>query len=247
ADPPAQLAAFDGPVPETGADPVAVVEELARAADPGLTAMSGGRFFGWVIGGTLPAALAADWLTPTRDQNAGRAEGTPAAAAVERVALRWVLELLDLPRTCSGALVTGAQMANFVGLCAGRDQVLASAGWDVAADGLFGAPPIQIVVGAERHNTLDRALRFLGLGGRRALAVDVDGGGRMRPDALAAVLAGLDGPTIVCAQVGNVNGGGIDPMAEIANVVDGLRARLRPGAVWLHVDGAFGLWARATP
>ncbi|HKA86343.1 MAG TPA: pyridoxal-dependent decarboxylase [Haliangiales bacterium] len=245
-DPAALLAAFDAPVPDGPSDPLAVIEHLAAAADPGLTAMPSGRFFGWVIGAALPAAVAADWLTSVWDQNAGSAEGTPAAAVVEQVALRWIVELLDLPRGCSGALVTGAQMANFVGIAAARDRVLAAAGWDVADDGLIGAPPVRVLVGAERHNTVDRAMRFLGLGGRRVVVVDADADGRMRADALRRALAAGGGPTIVCAQVGNVNGGGIDPMPAIADAVDAARARLAPGEVWLHVDGAFGLWARAS-
>jgi glutamate/tyrosine decarboxylase-like PLP-dependent enzyme len=246
ADPESLLAAFDGPVPDGPTDPVTVIERLAADAEPGLTAMPSGRFFGWVIGGALPAAVAADWLTSVWDQNAGSAEGTPAAAVVEQVALRWVVELLDLPRGCSGALVTGAQMANFVGIATGRDRVLAAVGWDVEAEGLIGAPPVRVIVGAERHNTVDRAIRFLGLGGRRVEVVDADADGRMRPEALRRALAGSDVPTIVCAQVGNVNGGAVDPMPAIADAVDAARARLPSGSVWLHVDGAFGLWARAS-
>jgi glutamate/tyrosine decarboxylase-like PLP-dependent enzyme len=240
--PGALLAAFERPVPDEPSDPIAVVDELARLADPGLTAMPGGRFFGWVIGGGLPAAVAADWLTTVWDQNAGSAEGTPAAAAVEQVALRWVAELLELP-AASGVLVTGAQMASFVGLAAARSEVLRAAGWDVEADGLTGAPPVRVIVGAERHNTIDKALRLLGFGTRRLVVVEADGDGAMRPDALAAALAG-GGPTIVCAQAGNVNGGAFDPMPAIADAVDAARAR---GPVWLHLDGAFGLWARVSP
>ncbi len=242
----ALLAAFDEPVPDGPSDPLAVIEHLAATADPGLTAMPSGRFFGWVIGAALPAAVAADWLTSVWDQNAGSAEGTPAAAVVEQVALRWIVELLDLPRGCSGALVTGAQMANFVGLATGRDQVLVAAGWDVAEEGLVGAPPVRVLVGAQRHNTVDRAIRLLGLGGRRVVVVDADSEGRMRADALRQALAAGSGPTIVVAQVGNVNAGGIDPMPAVADAVDAARARLAPGTVWLHVDGAFGLWARAS-
>src|SRR5262249_6915920 len=245
-DPAALLAAFDAPVPDGPSDPLAVIEHLAAAADPGLTAMPSGRFFGWVIGAALPAAGPAHWLTSGWGQKPGGAEGPPAPAVVEQVALRGIVELLDLPRGCSGALVTGAQMANFVGIAAARDRVLAAAGWDVADDGLIGAPPVRVLVGAERHNTVDRAMRFLGLGGRRVVVVDADADGRMRADALRRALAAGGGPTIVCAQVGNVNGGGIDPMPAIADAVDAARARLAPGEVWLHVDGAFGLWARAS-
>jgi glutamate/tyrosine decarboxylase-like PLP-dependent enzyme len=242
--PEAMLAAFDRPVPDGETAPTEVIDELVRLADPGITAMGSGRFFGWVIGAGLPAAVGADWLTTAWDQNTGSAEATPAAAVSEQVALRWVVELLGLPAHTSGALVTGAQMANFVGLAAGRHRVLAGAGWDVEADGLFGAPPIRVVVGEERHDTLVRAARFLGLGERRLTVVPSDERGCMRADRLRETLAQADGPTIVCAQVGNVNGGGIDPVAEIADAVDELRARV---PTWWHVDGAFGLWGRVLP
>jgi len=216
------------------------------AVDPGLTAMPSGRFFGWVIGGALPAALAADWLTSAWDQNAGSATGTPAAAAVERVVIRWILELLDLPRGASGGLVTGAQMANFVGLVTARDHLLRAGGWDVGLEGLAGAPPLRVVVGEERHNTVDKALRLLGFGARQLTVVPVDGAGRMRSDALARELAATEAPAIVCAQVGHVSGGAVDPLVPIADAVDALRRRRGPQAAWLHVDGAFGLWARAS-
>ncbi len=241
----ALLAEIDRPVPDHPTPPIEVLDELVRIAEPGLTAMPAGRFFGWVIGGAVPAALAADWLTSVWDQNAGSAEGTPAAAAVEQVAIRWVLELLDLPRQASAALVTGAQMANFVCLAAARDRVLQAVGWDVESHGLAGAPRVRVVVGAERHDTLDRALRFLGFG-TASVVVEVDAEGRMRPAALGRELAASELPTIVCMQVGNVNGGAIDPVEEIVDAVERLRRRLPRGAVWLHVDGAFGLWARAS-
>jgi aromatic-L-amino-acid decarboxylase len=237
--------ALDRPVPAHAADPRAVIDELAAAVEPGLTAMPSGRFFGWVIGGSLPAALAADWLTSVWDQNAGSSEGTPAAAAIEQVALRWVAELLEVPAT-SGVLVTGATMASFVGLAVARSRVLGAVGWDVEADGLIGAPPVRVIVGAERHGTIDKALRLLGFGARRLVVVAADREGRMDADGLAAALAG-GGPAIVCAQSGNVNGGAFDPMPAIADAVDSARARLGDDAVWLHVDGAFGLWARVAP
>jgi len=240
------LAAIDEPLREHGLPAGDVVRTLARAADPGLNAMPSGRFFGWVIGGGLPAAVAADWLTSAWDQNSGMAPPTPAAAAFEQVALRWIVELLELPATCSSALVTGAQMANTTCLAAARNRVLASAGHDVESEGLIGAPRVSIVVSAERHDTVLRALRLLGLGAGRALAVATDARGAMRPDALRAVLAPLSGPTIVCAQIGNVNTGAIDPMPAICDAVDELRARAGQRAVWLHADGAFGLWARAS-
>ena len=242
AGPAALLATFDRPVPEEGCAPRAVIEELVRGADPGLTAMPHGRFFGWVIGGGVPSAVAADWLTTVWDQNAGSAEGTPAAAVIEQVALRWVAELLALP-AASAVLVTGAQMASFVGLAIGRGEVLRRAGWDVEADGLAGAPPVRVVVGAERHGTIDKALRLLGFGTRQLVVVDADAEGRMIPAALARALAG-DAPALVCAQAGNVNGGAFDPMPAIAEVVADARAR---APIWLHLDGAFGLWARVAP
>ncbi len=236
----AMLAAFDRPLANEGADPVAVIDELARTADAGLTAMPSGRFFGWVIGGGLPSAIAADWLTSVWDQNTGSGDGTPAAAAVEHVALRWVADLLELPAG-SGALVTGAQMASFVGLAVARAEVLRGVGWDLEADGLTGAPPIEVVVGAERHGTIDRALRMLGFGTRQVRIVEADREGRLRADQLQ--LSG-DGPLIVCAQAGNVNGGSFDPLVAIGEQVADAKQR-RP--VWLHLDGAFGLWARVAP
>ncbi len=234
------------PVPEQPTPPERVIDELVAAVDAGLTAMPSGRFFGWVIGGGLPSAVAADWLTAVWDQNAGSAEGTPAAAAVEQVALAWTLELLDLPRAATGALVTGAQMANTVCLAAARNRVLAALGCDVEAHGLFGAPELHVVVGEERHQTVDRSLRLLGLGQRRLRVVPADEQGRLRPDALGEVLTGLEPPVIICAQAGNVSTGALDPMTPIADAVDRLRSRSPAGAVWLHVDGAFGLWARAS-
>lgn len=241
----ALLAAFDRPVPDDGRDPRAVVAELARDADPGLTAMPSGRFFGWVIGGGVPAAVAADWLTTVWDQNAGSAEGTPAAAVVEQVALRWVAELLELPAT-SAALVTGATMASFTGLAVGRSEVLRAAGWDAEEDGVWGAPAVRVVVGAERHGTIDKALRLLGVGARRLEVVEADAQGRIDAAALDRTLrAGPAGaPVIVCAQAGNVNGGAFDPLVELADVLAAARTR---GPVWAHLDGAFGLWARACP
>jgi glutamate/tyrosine decarboxylase-like PLP-dependent enzyme len=194
----------------------------------------------------LPAALAADWLTCAWDQNAGMTAGTPAAAAFEEIALRWVLELLQLPASCSSALVTGAQMANTTCLAAARNSVLSAVGHDVEARGLIGAPMINLVVGAERHDTIVRALRLLGLGASTAVMVAADERGAMRADALADVLQTLSGPTIVCAQIGNVNTGAIDPMGSVCDAVDALRARVGQQAVWLHADAAFGLWARAS-
>jgi glutamate/tyrosine decarboxylase-like PLP-dependent enzyme len=238
--PEAMMAALDRPLPENPSEPQTVIEDLVRAVEPGLTMMPSGRFFGWVIGGGLPSAVAADWLTSVWDQNAGSADGTPAAAVIEHVVLRWVAELLELP-AASGALVTGAQMATFVGLAAARAEVLRATGWDVDVEGIHGAPVIDVVVGAERHGTIDRALRMLGFGTRHVRVIEADRMGRMRVDRLD--LAG-GRPLIVCAQLGNVNGGGCDSLVELDEHVARAREH-RP--VWLHVDGAFGLWARVAP
>jgi glutamate/tyrosine decarboxylase-like PLP-dependent enzyme len=236
------LAALDRPMPEGPSEPRAVLEELVRSVDPGITGSQSGRFFGWVIGGGLPSAVAADWLTSVWDQNATSGDGTPAASAIEQVAIGWVAELLELP-AASGALVTGGQMANFVGLGLARDEVLRLAGWELERDGLAGSPPITVIAGAERHGTVDRALRMLGIGTRQLRVVEVDREGQIRGDAMADALAG-DGPALVCAQAGNVNGGGFDPLPAIAEHVARARAH-RP--LWYHLDGAFGLWARVAP
>jgi len=229
-----------GPLPERPTDPQEVMAHLAAAADPGVIAIPGGRYFGFVIGGAVPAALAADWLSAVWDQNAGLYVGGPSAAVVEEVAGAWVAELLRLPDDVAFGFVTGGQMANFTALGAARHAVLERAGWDVEERGLIGAPPVHVVVGEERHTTIDRALRFLGLGTACVVPVAVDGEGRLRPESLRSALERLDGPTIVCAQAGNVNTGACDPFEEIADVVE------HAGA-WLHVDGAFGLWAAVSP
>jgi aromatic-L-amino-acid decarboxylase len=219
----------------------AVIEDLVREALPGLTAINSPRFFGFVMGGTHPAGLAADWLATAWDQNTGLAAPTPATAAFEEVAGAWLLDLLGLPPTASFALVTGCQMAHVTGLAAARHRVLADAGHDVERDGLVGAPPIRVFAGAERHVSVDRALRLLGLGTGSVEPVAVDAVGALRPDALADALAAHDGrPAIVVAQVGNVNGGGIDPMEDVCAIA-------RAAGAWVHVDGAFGLWAAASP
>jgi glutamate/tyrosine decarboxylase-like PLP-dependent enzyme len=233
-------AALGGELPAAGEDPLRVVEHLARAADAGTVASAGPRYFGFVVGGSLPAAVAADWLVTVWDQDAGLYVLGPAAAVAEDVAAEWILDLLGLPRSASVGFVTGGQMANFTGLAAGRHAVLAAAGWDVEEQGLTGAPPVSVVVGEEAHVTIFASLRMLGLGTGRAVAVKADGQGRMRPDALADALARLPGPTIVCAQAGNVNSGGFDPLDEIA-------ALAHARGAWVHVDGAFGLWAAAAP
>jgi glutamate/tyrosine decarboxylase-like PLP-dependent enzyme len=232
--------ALGGDLGDQGVPARQVVDDLARAADPGLIPSAGPRFFGFVVGGSLPAALAADWLTSAWDQNAGLYVLSPAASVVEEIASRWLLDLLGLPSTASVGFVTGCQMANFVGLAAGRHAVLARAGWNVPEDGLQEAPRLNVVVGEEAHITIFSSLNLLGLGARRARRVATDGQGRLRPDALRRELASLDGPTLVCAQAGNVNTGAFDPLEEIAAVT-------RERGAWLHVDGAFGLWAAASP
>ena len=234
--------ALGGPLPEAGTDPYAVIEELLAGAEPGVVAMPSPRFFGWVIGGVLPAALGADWLTSVWDQNAGLLASSPAAAGAERVASGWLCELLGLPTEAAVGFVTGGMMANFTCLAAARNSVLRQVGWDVETDGLLGAPPVRVLVGRERHDTIDLALRYLGLGAGRSVEVDVDDQGRIQLDALAAALesGSEDGAAIVCLQAGNVHSGAFDPFAEAISIAH------RHGA-WVHVDGAFGLWAAASP
>jgi glutamate/tyrosine decarboxylase-like PLP-dependent enzyme len=232
--------ALGGPVPNRPMEPREVVADLVAAADPGVVASGSGRFFGFVIGGANPAALAADWLTSAWDQNAGLYVLGPAASVVEEVAGEWLAELFGLPVGMSVGFVTGAQMANFTGLAAALHEVLRRAGWDLAAGGLWGAPRVRVLAGAGRHGTIDRALRFLGVGTSAIVEVDADRQGRMQPAALAAALQQGSGPAIVCAQVGNVNSGAIDPVGEICTIAHEHDA-------WVHVDGAFGLWAGASP
>jgi hypothetical protein len=196
-----------GPLPEEGEDPIAVIERLAEAADPGLVASEGPRYFGFVVGASYPAAVAADWLTSAWDQNAGLYALSPAAAVAEEVAANWLVDLFGLPPGTSCGFTTGATMANFTALAAARHALLRSAGWDVEESGLFGAPPINVVVGDEAHVTIFASLQMLGLGRSRVRRVASDEQGRMRPEALRETLAPLDGPTIVCAQAGNVNTG----------------------------------------
>jgi glutamate/tyrosine decarboxylase-like PLP-dependent enzyme len=232
--------ALGGPLPQHPTDPQEVIAHLAKGVEDGLLPSGSGRFFGFVFGGATPAALAADWLTTAWDQNAGLYAAAPAAAVVEEVAASWLVELFGLPTNTSVGFVTGAQMANFTGLAAARHDVLRRAGWDVERDGLIGAPKVRVLAGAERHDTVDRALRFLGLGTSCIEPIAVDNQGRMRADALAEALAPADGPTIVCAQVGNVNTGAIDPIQEICELAHAAGA-------WVHVDAAFGLWAAVSP
>jgi glutamate/tyrosine decarboxylase-like PLP-dependent enzyme len=234
-------AALGGPLPVSGEDPLEVIETLARRAEPGLVGSAGPRYFGFVVGGGVPAALAADWLASAWDQNAVMFALSPAAAVVEEVAAAWLLDVFGLPESCSVGFVTGATMANFTALAAGRHALLARAGWNVEDDGLVGAPPIAVVVGEEAHVTILASLQMLGLGRARVHRVATDGQGRMRVEALRETFGRIDGPTLVCAQAGNVNTGAFDPLAEIVAAV-----RELPDA-WLHVDGAFGLWAAAVP
>ena len=230
-----------GPVPASGMDASRVVEELAEAVNPGLVASAGPRYFGFVIGGSLPAAVAADWLTAAWDQNGVLHAASPAAAAAEQVAGEWMLDLLGLPREASFGLPTGAGLGNAVGIAAGRHAVLAREGWDVEARGLYGSPEISVVLGDEAHATILTALQYLGLGRDRVVRVAADEQGRMRAGELGRTLAGLSGPVLVLAQAGNVNTGAFDPMPGIADAVAAHRN------AWLHVDGAFGLWAATSP
>ena len=217
-----------------------VIEELVAAADPGVVGTQSPRYFGFVIGGALDAAIAADWLTSVWDQNGAGYLGGPSAAVAEEVACEWLLDVLGLPGDAGLGLTTGCQMAHFTCLAAARHRALAAAGWDVEADGLFGAPPIRVLVGAKAHTTVFAALRMLGLGSRRVELVPADDEGRMRAPELARLLPSGDGPALVIAQVGEVNTGAIDDMPVIARLA-------REHNAWCHVDGAFGLWAAASP
>ena len=225
-------------LPDGPTDAADVVDLLAEACEPGLTAMPAGRFFGFVIGGTHPAAMAADWLTSAWDQNAGMRSVTPAHSAVEDVAGEWILDLLGLPAGAAVGFATGGTMANFTGLAAGRDALLARAGWDVASRGLVGSPGMRVLVGAEVHSSVDLVLRYLGLGAPQQVAAD--GEGRIEVAALAEALsAGDDRPTIVVLQAGNLHSGAFDPFSEAIAVA-------HEHGAWVHIDGAFGLFAGAS-
>lgn len=232
----ARLDELGGPLPEEPTSAADVLALLDDAASPATVASAGRRYFGFVTGGALPATVAASWLATAWDQNCFTATMSPAVAAIEQVALGWLLEVLGLPRDAGGAFVTGATMANLAGLAAARRAVLARAGWDVDEDGLQGGPRVRVVIGAEAHSTLRKALGILGLGRSAVHVVPVDEQGRLRADALPD----LDGPTIVCIQAGNVNSGAFDPAAEVC-------AAAHAAGAWVHVDGAFGLWAAACP
>ena len=230
-----KLATLDQPLNDSPIPPEQVISRLDEICSPATMAMAGPRFFGFVIGGALPVTLAANWLAGAWDQNSGLFTPTPATAQLEQVALNWLLDLFKFPRDCGGAFVTGATMANFSALAAARHALLKRAGWNVEADGLFGAPPITVVVGEEAHPTLFKSLGLLGLGRNRVVRVPVDSQGRMRADAVPS----LPGPTILCVQAGNVNTGACDPFPEICE-------RAHADGAWVHVDGAFGLWAPAS-
>lgn len=232
----AGLASFDESLPEESCDPLEVLALLDNVGSPATVTSAGGRYFGFVIGGTLPAALAANWMAGAWDQNAGLKAASPTAAKLEQVAQRWLLDILGLPKDAGIGFVSGATMANFSGLAAARHAILKKAGWDVEAHGLFGAPPITVIVGDEVHVSLLKALNLLGLGRERVVRVPVDNQGRIMVNAIPRI----SGPTIVCIQAGNVNSGAFDPASEICRIAHEADA-------WVHVDGAFGLWAAAAP
>jgi len=227
---------FVEPLPENGTSDEEILALLDEVGSPATVAMAGPRFFGFVIGGSMPISVATNWLTTAWDQNVVMHEVTPATATLEQVALDWLVDVLGLPHGTGGGFVTGATVANFTALAAARHRVFADAGWDVEAEGLIGAPPLTVIVGEEAHPTLFKSLGMLGLGRERVVRIPVDGQGRM----IAAELPEIDGPTIVCTQAGNINTGAFDPIGEICGAV-------RPSGAWVHVDGAFGLWAAASP
>jgi len=231
----AALSAFERPLPDAPQDPLATLAELDAIGSPATMAMAGPRFFGFVIGGALPVTVASNWLSVAWDQNTGLHAPSPGTATLERIALDWLVDLFGMPKGTGGGFVTGATTANFTALAAARNAVLARAGWNVEAEGLFGAPPITVIIGDEAHPTLLKSLGMLGLGRNRVVRVPVDAQGRMRADALPRIA----GPTIVCAQAGNVNSGAFDPFPAIV-------AHAHANDAWVHVDAAFGLWALAS-
>lgn len=231
----ARLDVLDTSMPAAPSDAAEVLARLDDIVSPATMAMAGPRFFGFVIGGALPATVAANWLATAWDQNAALATATPGVSRVEAIALAWLKDVLGLPASTQGAFVTGATMANFTALAAARHRVLLQAGWQVEAEGLFGAPPITVIVGEEAHPTLIKSLGLLGLGRKRILRVPVDGQGRMRADRLPR----MAGPTILCLQAGNLNTGAFDPLSDLCTAA-------HEAGAWCHVDGAFGLWARAS-
>lgn len=234
------LARFSAPLPETGGDGAAIIRELVAGAEGGIRATTGPRFFGWVIGNSHPTGVAADWLTSAWGQNAANIQAAPAASAVEAVAVRWLLELLGLPPECSVGVVSGATVANFVCLAAARSEVLRRIGWDVESDGLVGAPPVRVLIGADAHATVFSGLKYLGLGAKRVRTVATDAAGRMLPVDFERALGEGEGPVIAIAQSGQINTGVSDPFNEIVPLS-------KAAGAWLHVDGAFGMWANASP
>lgn len=234
--------ALGGAVPKTGESPDNVIDRLAAAGLSGTVATAGPRYFGFVVGGSVPAAVAADWLVSAWDQNCGIYALSPMVSVVEEITAGWLKSIAGLKSDASVGFVTGCQMANFTALAAARHHVLREAGWDVEARGLHGAPPVTIVTSDESHYTIFMALRLLGFGAGNAIRIATDDQGRMKADALEQALAGVSGPCIICAQAGNVNTGAFDPINDIADL-----ASRHPSKPWLHVDGAFGLWAAASP
>ncbi len=232
----ARLSQLGGPLPQSPSDPAQTLGLLDEIGSPATVVSAGPRFFGFVVGGSLPAALAANWLAAAWDQNAALQISSPTSAKLEEIALQWVVELLGLPTGSGGGFVTGTTMANLCGLAAARTTLLSRAGWNVEQDGLFGAPNLHVIVGDEVHVSLLKALSILGLGRTRVTRVPVDDQGRIRPDALPP----LDALTIVCLQAGNVNSGAFDPCEEIV-------AKAHAAGAWVHVDGAFGIWAAVSP
>jgi len=232
----ANVDGFLEPMPEESVADIAVLEQLDEIGTPATVTMTGPRYFGFVIGGSLPVTVASNWLATAWDQNVGMHEVTPATATLERVAMNWMIELFGLPEETSAAFVTGATIANFASLAAARNRVYRDVGWNVEADGLIGAPPVTILVGNEVHPTVIKGLGMLGFGRERVQRLEVDGQGRIDPTRLPKV----DGPTIVCTQAGNLNTGAFDPVGDICEAV-------KPRGAWVHVDGAFGLWAAASP
>jgi glutamate/tyrosine decarboxylase-like PLP-dependent enzyme len=234
------LARFETPVPEQGTKPEAVLSELLEKASDGLMKSTHPRFFGWVIGASHPAGVAADFMVSAWGQNAAFHSPTPAAAAIEQVAEGWLLDLLDLPRTASVGFVTCATVANAVALSAARSRVLANVGWDVEADGLFGAPPVRVLIGEDAHSSLFSSLQMIGFGARRVETLATDAQGRIKPAALEAALKAGEGPMVLILGAGQINTGDFDPFADLI-------PQAKAKGAWVHVDGAFGLWARATP
>ena len=226
---------FIEPLPENGKPDEEVLALLDEVGSPATMAMTGGRFFGFVIGSSLPVTVASNWLSTAWDQNVAMHKVTPAAATLEQVAINWLVELLGLPEGTGAGFVTGATVANFTALAAARHRVFDDAGWNVEADGLIGAPPVTLIVGDEAHPTMFKSLGMLGLGRDRVTRIPSDGQGRM----IAAEIPAIEGPTIVCTQAGNINSGAFDPLGEICD-------RVKPQGAWVHVDGAFGLWAAAS-